>query len=124
MSESTHNVVLKLLAAGILVLGLHLFIDGLDAGGVFGKLLLVALGIFVVFVAVGFWKRRGWAFLAVSVGLLAGFFIHLIGFIKTFDHDSHGHGVAALLLVLNIALIGYLGRWSMERRFRPHLDRD
>ena len=122
MSESTHNVILKLLAAGILVLGLHWFIDGLDAGGVFGKLLLVAFGVFVVLVAVGFWKRRGWAFLAVSVGLLAGFFVHLIGFIETFDHNGHGHGFAALELVLNIVLIGYLGRWSMERRFRPHLD--
>ena len=28
----------------------------------------------------------------------------------------------AFCFVLTVALIGYLGRWSTERRFRPHLE--
>jgi len=29
-----------------------------------------------------------------------------------------------MCLGLTILLIAYLGRWSMERKFRPHLDVD
>ena len=121
MSNKTHNALLKILALLIGLFGLARVFGGLAADGVFAKLLGVVFGIFVMITAAGFWKRQGWAFLVISVGLLIGFMTHFIQFVVSFD-TGVGTGTRAFWLLVNIALIAYLGRWSMERRFRPHLD--
>ena len=121
MSESLHNAVLKLLAILLGLWGLVQLIEGLDRGGAFSKIGAVIWGILVIVTAVGFFRMRGWAFLLVSVGLLASFFITLIHLILAMDRGEGAKG-KAFWFVLTIALIGYLGRWGMERRFRPHLE--
>jgi hypothetical protein len=121
VSDSTHNAILKLLALLLGLRGLVYLIEGLDRGGAFAKIWAVVFGIFVIWTAVGFWRRRGWAFLVVSVGLLLSFLTGVVTFIMAVDRGEgvRGHAVA---LLATIVLIGYLGRWPMERRFRPHLD--
>lgn len=121
MSESLHNAILKILAVLLGLYGLVRLIEGLDRSGAFGKIGAVLWGILVIVTAVGFFRMRGWAFLAVSVGLLGSFFATLVGFIIAVDRGE-GAKSHAFWFVVTIVLIGYLGRWSMERRFRPHLD--
>jgi len=121
VSESIHNAILKLLAMLLGIFGLIHLAEGLDAGGAFAKIWAIVSGLFVIWTAVGFWRRRGWAFLVVSVGLLASFLIGVVRFLIAIDRGE-GVGTKALILVTTVVLIGYLGRWSMERRFRPHLD--
>ena len=121
MSDSFHNAILKTLGILLGLWGLTRMLEGLDHSGAFGKIGAVLWGILVIVTAIGFFRMRGWAFLLVSVGLLGSFFTNLISFIEAVDR---GVGVKdrAFWFVVTIVLIGYLGRWSMERRFRPHLD--
>jgi hypothetical protein len=121
VSEKTQDVLLKLLACALGLWGLVYLVEGLDASGVFAKLWALVAGIFVMATAVGFWKRRGWAFLMVSVGLLVGFLLSFVRLLLAFD-TGEGLGGPFLRFLVILALIAYLGRWSIERRFRPHLD--
>lgn len=112
----------KLLAAALFFLGLLYLFGGAGAdAGLFSMLCHWAKAIFVMGTAVGFFKQRGWAFLVVSVGLLVGWFVSFIRFVLAFEGDQGLVGPLALVLVM-MALIAWLGRWSMEKRFRPHLD--
>lgn len=121
MSDSIHNVIVKLLAILLGLWGLVQLIEGLDRAGAFPKIGAIVWGGLVIATAVGFFRMRGWAFLLVSVGLLAAFFVNLVTFITAIDR---GEGVKGrgFWFVATIVLIGYLGRWGMERRFRPHLE--
>jgi hypothetical protein len=121
LSDSFHNAALKLLAILLGLWGLVQLIEGLDRAGAFGKITAVIWGILVIVAAIGFFRMRGWAFLLVSVGLLASFFVTLVEFLMAMDRGEGAKG-KALCFVLTIVLIGYIGRWSMERRFRPHLE--
>jgi hypothetical protein len=123
VSDSTHNAILKVLALLLGLQGFIWFLHGLDATGFFTKLLEVVFGVVVVVTAVGFWRRRGWAFILVSVGLLASLMAALVRLIVSFDTGEHT-GSRLLRFLLVVALIAYLGRWGTERRFRPHLDTD
>jgi hypothetical protein len=121
VSDSFHNAAVKLLAILLGLWGFVQMIDGLDRSGAFGKITAVIWGLVVVITAIGFFRMQGWAFLLVSVGLLASFFVTLVEMLMAIDQ---GHNVKAHILCFasTVALIGYLGRWKMERRFRPHLD--
>lgn len=121
MRDSLHNVILKLLAVLLGLWGLVQMIDGFDRTGAFSKMGVILWGILVIATAVGFFRMRGWAFLLASVGLLLSFFVNLVDLILAVDA---GQGVKgrAFWFVISIVLIGYIGRWSIERRFRPHLD--
>jgi hypothetical protein len=121
VSESTHNAIVKLLAILLCFWGLSQLLNGLDHGGAFARIGMVLWGALVFVTGIGFFRMRGWAFLLVSVGLLGSFFVNLIGFILAVDQ---GAGVKGHLFhfILTLVLIAYLGRWSMERRFRPHLE--
>ncbi len=121
MNDSFHNAAIKLLAILLGLFGLVQLIEGLDRAGALGKITAVVWGILVVVTAIGFFRMRGWAFLLVSVGLLGSFFITLVDLLMALDRGEGARG-KAFCFVLTIALIGYLGRWSMERRFRPHLE--
>ena len=104
--------------------GLYLVLDALVLGdhGGFAVVLNLFIAIFVLAVARGFKKRKGWAFLAVSVSLLVGWMWYLILAIFEFDHHGwEGASTSVYLFILSNVLIGYLGRRSMETRFRPHL---
>lgn len=124
MSDRVHNTLLDLIALGIGLTGLVMLIEtftGDVSGFWFGLSFVVAL--FVLFIARGFKKRKGGAFLAVSVALLIGWMVQLIRAIALFDVGgwAAASGTVYSFLLINL-LIGYLGRWSMERRFRPHLE--
>jgi hypothetical protein len=121
VSDSIHNAILKLLAILLGLWGLVQLIEGLDRAGALGKVSAVIWGILVVVTAIGFFRMRGWAFLLVSVGLLGSFFVTLVDLLMAIDRGEGAKG-RAFCFVATIALIGYLGRWSMERRFRPHLE--
>lgn len=121
MNDSLHNAILKLLAILLGLWGLVHLIEGLDKAGAFGKIGAVVWGLLVIVTAIGFFRMRGWAFLLVSAGLLGAFFVTLIDMLVAMDRGEGAKG-KAFWFVLTVVLIGYLGRWSMERRFRPHLD--
>ncbi|MHC4972417.1 MAG: hypothetical protein ACYTG3_08795 [Planctomycetota bacterium] len=121
MSDKTHNAILKTLAVLIGLDGFIFMVAGLGDAGVFYTLFQLAFGAFWICVAVGFWRYRGWAFLSVSVALLVSFMVFWIRLLIAVDRGE-GIGTTALTLVVVIALIAYLGRYRMERRFRPHLD--
>lgn len=121
MSDSIHNAILKMLALLLGLWGLVELIEGLDRPGPFGKIGGVLWGALVILAAVGFFRMRGWGFLLVSVGLLGSFFANLVALLMAIDRGE-GAKDRAFWFVATIVLIGYLGRWSMERRFRPHLD--
>ena len=116
-----HNAILKALGTLIGLSGLIQLIDGLDRPGLWAKLFWIVWGTLVIAAGIGFVRMRGWAFLMVSVGLLGNFFVTLIHLLMAIDR---GEGVKgrAFWFVVTIVLIGYIGRWSMERRFRPHLE--
>ena len=118
------DAVNKLLAVVLFFLGLIYLVQGAGAeAGLFSILWHWAKSLFILATAIGFFKQRGWAFLVVSVGLLAGWFVSFIRFVLAFEGDQGVAGPLALVVVI-MALIAWLGRWSMERRFRPHLDVD
>ncbi len=118
LSDSIHNALVKVLAILIGLWGLVQMVGGLDSAAWYGKIGAVVWGALVIATAVGFFRMRGWAFLLVSVGLLASFFTNLVAFIVAVDRGEGAKG-RAFWFVLTIVFIGYLGRWSMERRFRP-----
>ncbi len=121
MSDSIHNAILKVLALLLGFWGLVELIEGLDQPGAFAKMGALLWGALVILAAVGFFRMRGWAFLLVSVGLLASFFTNLVALLIAIDRGEGARG-RAFWFVVTIVLIGYLGRWRMERRFRPHLE--
>ena len=82
------------------------------------SLLLIGSGIGLV-------RYRGWAYLVFSALLLLSWIPVFMMMIIGFSTGDTGAGSAmAVQLVLIMAAIAYFGRWSMERRFRPHLDVD
>ena len=123
MPDRVHDVFLKLIAVLLAVLAVLFLATKVASGG-----LLRGVGVaFVTFVllatALGFARYRGWAFLTVSVLLLGGWLYTFVRMVTAFDRGGWSNGRPYLLsLVAIIVLIGYLGRWRMERRFRPHLD--
>ena len=123
VSERVHHSILNLISIGIGIYALTLLNEALSGdGGSFATLSWLLVGIFALAVAFGFKKRRGWAFLAVSVALLFGWVTQLVRVIVVYDAGEmgKGHGILLSFLLINV-MIAYLGRWSMERRFRPHL---
>jgi len=127
VSDRAHNLFLDLIAAGLGVGGVYVLADAIlfeDAGG-FATFRQIIVALIVLLVAVKFKKRRGSAFLAVSVGLLVGWMVELIRAIVLFEEGGFAAAKSTVISFLIVTLlIGYLGRWSMERRFRPHLDVD
>ena len=127
LSDRVHNLLLDLIAAvlglgGLFVVAEALFLDEETGFGVFRQLLV---GILILAVARGFKQRKGWAFLAFSISLLVGWLVELTRAIVAFEEGGMAAAKAATLSWLLVTLlIAYLGRWSMERRFRPHLDVD
>ena len=113
------DVVTKLTAVALCAVAFFVFVAVFDAAGLFGVIWCIGLSVFLACTGVGLWRYRGWAFLAWSVMLLLGFFWTLV------DIDGEGAWlVSAGIFVLTVALIGYFGRWAVEKRFRPHLDVD
>jgi hypothetical protein len=121
VSDKSHDTILKILAILIGLDALVFMFGGLGEAGVFYTLFQLAMGAFGICVAVSFWRYRGWAFLVVSVALLVSFMVYWIRLLIAVDRGD-GIGRTALALVAVVALIGYLGRYRMERRFRPYLD--
>lgn len=123
MKDSTNDFLIKVIAAVIGLWTLAGMADRLAGdGGVFYKAFVLLGGLFFLLTAVQFAFYKGWAFLVVSVGLLVGFLATLVGFITAIDRgDGTALGEVRTLVAI-VVLIGYLGRWSMERRFRPELE--
>jgi len=127
VSDRAHNLLLDLIAAAIGLVGLYVLADALVFGeesgfGLFRQLLV---GVLVLLVARGFKRRNVAAFLTVSVALLVGWLVELIRAIVQFEEGGFAAAKPTLISFAVITLlIGYLGRWPMERRFRPHLDVD
>lgn len=118
------NLINKLIAALLIVLGLIFLLSGAgDDAGLFGVLGHWALALLMIATGIGFWRGQGWAFLLVSIALLVEWFIFFIRILVAADKGESVTGPIVLLL-LNMAVIAWLGRWSMEKRFRPHLDVD
>lgn len=117
----TLDLVVKLVASALLLAGLLTFLAAFDASGMLGVLGRMVAGLFLGWTGAGLWRYRGWAYLVWSVMLLAGFFITEVEMILAVDRGE-GWLAAAAPFVLDVVLIGYFGRWAVERRFRPHLD--
>jgi len=117
-----HNFLLTLIGVGTGIYALTL-LGGAFSGDLsgFAKLRGFLIAVFVGAVAFGFIKRQGWAFLAFSVGLLGAWLYSMVVGIVAFSAEQPVGMHVFCFLLINV-LIGYLGRWSMERRFRPHLD--
>ncbi|NJN14788.1 MAG: hypothetical protein HC813_04070 [Planctomycetes bacterium] len=118
------DLLLKGVAILIGVGSISLLIWGLGEGAGAGRALFGMMGFFVALAtAVGFWRLRGWAFLLASVGLLVGYLTTFVQMILAFNRQDAAGGKALLEAhLVVIFLIGFLGRWSIERRFRPHLE--
>ena len=142
-----HDLLVKVIGLGIFIAGLTFLAGGLsgesheaaapieitastpaaaepqedDSGpGAFQKAFVVAAGLLILASAAGFVMYKGWAFILVSIGLLVGFLVTFIRFLLAFDHPDQPIVTAALPLLACIALIAFLGRWSVERHFRPN----
>jgi hypothetical protein len=116
-----HNAIAKALGLLIGLSGLVQLIEGLDRPGLWAKIFWILWGALVIAAGIGFFRMRGWAFLMVSVGLLGNFFVSLVQLLMAIDRGEGVRG-KAVWFAATLVLIGYLGRWSMERRFRPHLE--
>ena len=114
----------QLIAAGLILGGVVYLLSGAGAdAGLFGVLWHWAKALFMVATGIGFWRVQGWAFLVVSLALLIEWFVFFIKILLAADADKAVSG-PILMLVFNMVLIAWLGRWAMEKRFRPHLDVD
>jgi hypothetical protein len=112
----------KLIAALLIVSSLFKLLSGApEWAGAMTTLFYVALQVFWIATGIGFWRQRGWAFLVVSVGLLFSWFVGFVLVLLSMDRGLPIWGPLTQLLIV-MALIGWLGRWDMEKRFRPHLD--
>lgn len=123
MSDRKHNFFLNIIAVGLGLDGLFLLQAALldDLPG-FAMVLYLFFSIITLAIARGFWKRKGWAFLLVSVQLLMSWMGGLIMTIVQMDHGGWGDAsIYAYGFLGTNVLIAYLGRRSMEERFRPHL---
>ena len=123
VNDRIHNLFLGAIAISIGIAGLYLLQAAfLDGYGGFGMIALLFAAILKLAVARGFWKRKGWAFLLVSVSLLFAWMYELVLAIVETDHGGWADGaIHVYAFILVNFLIGYLGRRSMEERFRPHL---
>lgn len=113
------------------ITGVVVAIDGLvnlfhafggEAGWIAARWFAI-IGLLQIAAGVGllFWK--GWAFMTFSILLLVRWLVTFITMIVAFESGGAEAGRPQLILLLVImALIACFGRWSMERRFRPHLD--
>ncbi len=119
-----HDVVLKGIALLIALLCIPVLGWGLGGGAGVGRAFCGLLATFVLLAtAVGFARFRGWAFVLASVGLLFGWFVSFIRMITSFNAGDASAGKFWLAAWVGVmVLIGYLGRWKMERRFRPNLE--
>jgi hypothetical protein len=123
MSDRAHDVFLKLIAVLIAVGAVVHLATNVAAGGLLRGVWTVFVTFVLLATARGFARYRGWAFLLVSVLLLAGWLSAFVRMVVAFDRGGFAEGRPHLLCLLGIiVLIGYLGRWGMERRFRPHLE--
>lgn len=123
MSEKAHDVVIKLFAVLLAVVAIWFLFTQVAAGGFLRGMGVVLLALLGLATALGFARRRGWAFLVVSVGLLLDWMTCFILMVVSFDRGGFAAGRGWLAAwILTMVLIGYFGRWSMERRFRPHLE--
>lgn len=85
----------------------------------------LGLGLFQIPAGIGLMFWKSWAFLVFSMILLVRFLVTFITMLVAFQRGGGEAGwPQAILLGVIIVLIGSFGRWSMERRFRPHLDVD
>jgi len=132
-NDAEKNAVTDLLVKAVALLVFFLAFapvtgSGWADAGVFGKGTRVLVCLVALASAIGFFTYQGWAFLVVSAGLLLGFFYTFIHYLLSWDVALKGgedERTYWLLLWLGvIALIGFVGRWSTERHFRPHLDVD
>jgi hypothetical protein len=125
LSDRVHNLLLDLIAVVLGLGGLFVVAEAFGEESGFGIFRQLLIGILVLAVARGFKQRKGWAFLVFSIALLVGWLVELTRAIVAFEEGGMAAAKAATLSWLLVTLlIGYLGRWSMERRFRPHLDVD
>lgn len=130
MGDDVKNTISDLLLKAVAILlggaGFSMLFWGLaESAGAF-RAFFGMLGFFVaISTAVGFVRYRGWAFLVASVALLVGYFATFIRMILAFNrHETDAGRTLLIAHVVVIVLIGFIGRWSIEKRFRPHLDID
>ena len=121
VSDRAHNALLDLIATGFLLYGLVLLGDVFAVSGAFATLWALIYALLILWAGVGFKKRKGGAFLFVSGWLLVMWLVQFVRAIVAFDRGESTTGLIVSFLLITF-LIGYLGRWPMERRFRPHLE--
>ena len=81
------------------------------------------IGLLQIAAGIGLMFWRGWAFMTFSILLLVRWLVTFISTIVAFESGGSEAGKPQLITLLVImAMIAYFGRWSMERRFRSHLD--
>ena len=83
----------------------------------------LAIGLLQIPAGIGLMFWKGAAFMAFSWLLLVRWLVAFVVTIVAFESGGAAAGKPQLytLLVITV-MIGYFGRWTMERRFRPHLE--
>ena len=79
-----------------------------------------AIALFSVLTAFALMKLRAWAWFVVTIGYLVSTFVHLVLVILSLAEGRSLLGPLFYTVFAGFSL-WYLGRYAMERRFRPHL---
>ena len=91
--------------------------------GWIAMLWFLVIGLLQIPAGLGLMAWKGAAFMIFSVLLLVRWLVAFVATIVAFEAGGSEAGMPQLItLLVIIAMIAYFGRWSMERRFRPHLE--
>ncbi|MGH7162393.1 MAG: hypothetical protein ACREID_02830 [Planctomycetota bacterium] len=122
MSDKAHSFLVRLLALAVGVFGLVHLVNGLEGGSGLRVLWVLAVGVLWLATALGLYRFRGWAWLVATLAMLGGCVLNFIRMIAAIDAGRSGDAWSHAWTVVSLALVlAYLGRESMERRFRPHI---
>ncbi len=91
-----------------------------EGPGVLRVLLYTLEALFIAATALALMKLRAWAWFVVTIGFLVSSFVNLVGVILSL---AEGRSMLGPLFFAVFAAFSlwYLGRYSMECRFRPHI---
>ena len=112
---------------GIFLYALALILGGIIAvlSGLSGNIPFLVLGVLVLVTGNALRRHRAWAWFVTTFGMLFTAATHFTKMVIELCDGTMGAAMGNLLVTVVFALsLWYLGRYSIEVHFRPHIAED